>query len=133
MRGLVHAPCPMRREMEASLKHGVGRAVKPEIGRGPRVCGLGRRKRRRPRNPQTGSAESTFWIHGGRHPCISAARRVILLPDKRGLMQRLCSPRVWLGIVVIAPLPMARIIASARAASGMASAADTFVASLTPE
>jgi len=48
-------------------------------------------------------------------------------------MQRLWSPRVWLAIVVIAALPMARVIASARAASGMASAADKFVASLTPE
>jgi hypothetical protein len=48
-------------------------------------------------------------------------------------MQRLWSPRVWLAIVVIAALPIARVIASARAASGMAAAADKFVASLTPE
>ena len=48
-------------------------------------------------------------------------------------MRRLCSPRVLLAVAVVAALPVAGLIASARAASGMATAADAFLASLTPE
>jgi hypothetical protein len=48
-------------------------------------------------------------------------------------MRRLCSPRVMLAVAVVAALPVAGLIASARAASGMATAADAFLASLTPE
>ena len=47
-------------------------------------------------------------------------------------MRRL-SPRVVLAIAVIAALPVAGLIASARSASSMAAAADNFLASLTPE
>ena len=48
-------------------------------------------------------------------------------------MRRLSSPRVLLAVAVVAALPVAGLIASARAASGMATAADAFLASLTPE
>jgi hypothetical protein len=48
-------------------------------------------------------------------------------------MRRFCSPRVVLAVVVLAALPAARMIASARDAASMASAADKFIASLTPD
>jgi hypothetical protein len=48
-------------------------------------------------------------------------------------MRFIRSPRVLLGALLLAALPIANAIASARAATAMASAANAFLASLTPE
>ena len=48
-------------------------------------------------------------------------------------MRRLCSARVLLAIGLLAALPVAGLIASARTAASMAATADKFLASLTPE
>jgi hypothetical protein len=48
-------------------------------------------------------------------------------------MRRLRSPRVLLAVTILAAVPVAALVASARVATSMAGAANKFLGSLTPE